>query len=155
MKATEHKTTGENMHVYEASFLITSAVSEDKIADEFAHIKAALEKAGAEFIAEEAPKFMTLAYTMERTVDSKKHKYNDGYFGWVKFELPVALISNIDDFLSKAPNIFRHLIVKTVRENTLYAAKLAADLKEEKDKADGEAVPAKEIDKSIDALVIS
>lgn len=156
MKATENKVTGEKMHIYEVSYLLTSSISEDKVADEVAGIKSGLEAAGATMIAEEFPKFIPLAYTMERVVDSKKQKYTEGYFGWFKFELPVASLATVKEFLEKRPSVFRHLIVKTVRENTLYSAKLAADLKAaDKEKAEGESVSGKEIDKSIDALVIS
>ncbi len=168
MKATEHKETGEKMHIYEVSFLIVPTVSEDKVADEFGAIRSEFEAAGATMIAEGFPTPTLLAYIMERTVDSKKQKFTDGYFGWVKFELPVASLSNIKQLLDKRQNVLRHLIIKTVRENTMYSAKLPESTLKNGEKPEGETelesgvvaaeskiVSGKEIDKSIDALVIS
>ena len=177
MKATEHKETGEKMHIYEVSYLVVPTVSEDKVTEEVSAIRGALEGAGAAIIAEEFPKSRTLAYTMERSIESKKQKFNEGYFGWVKFESPVASILNIKQGLDKRANILRHLIIKTVQENTLYSSKLLGAHMKNGDKPEGElqSAPlvqpsqpaghgdskaeneissAKEIDKSIDALVI-
>ncbi|MEK7390566.1 MAG: 30S ribosomal protein S6 [Patescibacteria group bacterium] len=162
MKATEHKETGEKMHIYEVSYLVVPTVSEDKVTGEVSAIRGALEGAGAVIIAEEFPKTRTLAYTMERSIESKKQKFNEGYFGWIKFELSVASISNIKQKIDKMPNILRHLIIKTVRENALYSSKSAGVHSKNGDKPEGETrgeiiseVAGKEIDKSIDALVIN
>ncbi len=163
MKTTEHKETGAAMHVYEVGYLIVPTVSEDKVADEVSAIHTMLEGAHASIIAEEFPKAMPLAYTMERTHETKKQKFNEAYFGWVKFEMPVASINDIDQSLVKRSNILRHLITKTVRENTVYSTRLAEELAEKAgeaaDAAAGETPSEevgakKEMDKSIDALVI-
>jgi hypothetical protein len=117
-------------------------------------------------IAEEFPQFMPLAYNMDHTMDSKKHSFKEAYFGWVKFEVPVAAIANVKTSLEKTPSIIRHLIIKTVRENTMYSPKVSGVAGKTTDKAEGEVADAtvaegeskasgNEIDKSIDALVIS
>jgi len=150
------------MHVYEASFLIVPSVSEDKVGDEFSAIRSGFEATGASVIAEGFPQILDLAYTMERIVDTKKQKFNTAYFGWIKFDLPVASISNIKDMLDKNKNVLRHLIIKTVRENTMYTPDLpetsAAELSSDEvpaTEAEKSEKAGKEIDKTIDALVIS
>lgn len=175
MKSAEHKETGEKIHIYEVSYLVVPVVSEDKVTEEVSAIRNALEGAGATIIAEEFPKMRTLAYSMERSSESKKQKFNEGYFGWIKFELPAVSISNIKQKLDNMPNILRHLIIKTVRENTVYLGKSTGTHSKNGDKPEGEPLPVpsedsqaadkkegkissevsgKEIDKSIDALVI-
>lgn len=180
MKSAEHKETGEKIHIYEVSYLVVPVVSEDKVTEEVSAIRNALEGAGAAIIAEEFPKIRTLAYSMERSIESKKQKFSEGYFGWIKFELPAVSISNIKQKLDNMPNILRHLIIKTVRENTVYLGKSTGAHSKNGDKPEGEPQPVqsenpqtadktadkkegkiisevsgKEIDKSIDALVIN
>ncbi len=155
------------MDIYEVSYLLVPSVTEEKVADEVATIRGIIEAAGASIIAEEFPQFMPLAYSMDHTMDSKKHTFKEAYFGWVKFELPVASITNIKQSLEKTPSIIRHLIIKTVRENTMYSPKVAGVAGKTGEKSEGDVADAtvaegelkvasgNEIDKSIDALVIS
>lgn len=150
------------MDIYEVSYLIVPSITEEKVENEVKTIHGIIDAAGASVISEEFPQFMPLAYEMDQTLDTKKHTYKEGYFGWVKFELPVAAIANVKTSLEKTPSILRHLIIKTVRENTRYSPKVAgaavADIAPEV-AADAEKTEKKatgtEIDKSIDALVIS
>jgi ribosomal protein S6 len=171
MKATENKETGDKMHVYEIGYLIMPTVSEEQISAEVASLHDILTSAKAEVIAEGFPNLIQLAYTMVRSIDSKNRKFKEGYFGWIKFELPVAEIANIKTAFDKHPNVLRHLIIKTVRENTMYSTRVAELEGKDADVAETDSVdvseikvddPAvedgadsqKEIDKSIDALVI-
>lgn len=172
MKATEHKETGEKMHVYEVGYLVVPSLAENKLAEEVSAIRGLIEAAQGEIIAEDFPKLRPLAYTMERATETKKQKFTEGYFGWIKFELPVSAIKNITQDFDKRSSIIRHLIIKTVRENTLYTTKLAGAAAKDSEtgkvldgasaetpatvvEADGKAASRKEIDKTIDALVIS
>lgn len=161
MKATEHKETGEKMHIYEVSYLIAPTISEEKVGDEVASIRGILEKSGASIIADGSPEFMGLAYTVERSIESKRQKYNEAYFGWMKFELPVANIANIKSELDKNQSILRHLIIKTVRENTLFSNKITEaegdsateSGSEGSESSEKKASAKEEMDRSIDALV--
>ncbi|HLP44067.1 MAG TPA: 30S ribosomal protein S6 [Candidatus Nanoarchaeia archaeon] len=134
MKATENKTTGEKMHVYEVGYLIMPTVAEDNLTQEVSWLNDMITSHKGEIISEEFPKLRSLVYTMEKVLESKHQKINEAYFGWVKFELPVAAIKPITQALDTRPTILRHLVIKTVRENTLYGSKLAAEAR----KAEGE-----------------
>lgn len=138
MKATENKTTGEKMHVYEVGYLIMPTVAEDNLTQEVSWLNDMITSNKGEIISEEFPKLRTLVYTMEKVLESKHQKINEAYFGWVKFELPVAAIKPITEALDTRPSILRHLVIKTVRENTLYSSKLAAEAR----KAEGEEAAA-------------
>src|SRR3989338_8891677 len=87
--------------VYELGFHIIPSVEKNNIADEISSIRSAIEKLGGIFVAEEFPKLITLAYTMTKDIDGKRYKFNNAYFGWLKFE------------------IGKDKIIKTVRESTL------------------------------------
>lgn len=157
MKATEHKVTGERMQLYEIGYLIVPSIAEDKVADEVSSIHSHIEKNGGTIIAHDFPKLMDLSYSMSQVIESKKQNYDSAYFGWVKFEMPVSGFSTVESELKKSKSILRHLSMKTVRENTIFKDPSALSAKGEQTDSPEEkkANPEDEIDKSIDALVIS
>lgn len=167
MEITERKKTmetGEKSNIYEVGYLVAPNVSEGEIAGEVSFIRELLKSAGALLITEEVPKLRPLAYVMEKPSESKKQKFSEGYFGWIKFESPAVSISNIKQGLDKRQSIIRHLIIKTVRENTMYSSRLVGPQVKGDDKlpeespakthVENKAVAEKGIDQSIDALVI-
>ncbi len=152
MKASQNKNTGEKMDVYEVGYLLMPTVAEDSLSAEVSWLHDIIGAHKGEIISEEFPKMRSLTYTMEKVLESKHQKFNDAYFGWIKFELPVAAIKSITQEIEKHSTMLRHLVIKTVRENTLYGTKLAEAKKAEEEAATEEkATPAKEID----ALVIN
>lgn len=166
MKATEHKETGEKMQVYEVGYLIVPSIPEEKVADEVSIIHSQIEKNGGEIIAEDFPKLRDLTYSMLQVVESKRSNYDSAYFGWVKFEIPVSAIATIEAQLKQTKSVLRHLIMKTVRENTMFSErvpnveKMSADLSPEEVVSkpvveEKKVVIEEDIDKSIDALVIN
>ncbi|MFA6446280.1 MAG: 30S ribosomal protein S6 [Candidatus Paceibacterota bacterium] len=150
--------TNENVQVYEVGYHIIPTIAEENLASEVAAIKTMLEKQGAQFIAEEAPKSMTLAYTIERYFGAIKKKFHTAYFGWVKFEVSPSAMPAIKKALDSNESILRYLLIKTIRENTMYSDKLVAkEAKAKKDKIVEEktTMTVEEMDKTIDALVTS
>jgi ribosomal protein S6 len=151
----------ELMQVYELGFHIVPTIAEEKVANVFGDIKSLLEKNGAVFISEEYPKMRPLAYTMFKNEAGKNEKFNFAYFGWVKFDLGKEEIAEVKEKLEKNKEILRFLIIKTVRENTLYGQKLARK-EGEKVEAIKDGVLAEEIvmasdeeiDKTIEGLVV-
>ncbi len=151
---------GKRLKVYEIGYLLLPTIPEEHLEAEVAKIKAVVESHEGALIAEDFPKLKTLAYTMRKVIGAQNPKFDKGYFGWVKFESPQSLIPAIQIELDKNPSILRHMVVNTVRENTMYTQKPAfraaapgagvGDLKpEEKAKMNEE-----EIDKTIENLVV-
>ena len=157
----------DRSQVYEIGYLLVSSVPEEKVVSETASLKEALSKKGAEFIGEEAPELRTLAYTMVKKVGTVNRRFDQGYFGWFKFELSVKEIEGIKKAFEENPNMLRVLVMTTVRENTYLGKKspTASVIKAEEavspeaaPEAAKDAVPAtpatiEEMDKSIDAMV--
>ncbi|PIT96877.1 hypothetical protein COT82_00745 [Candidatus Campbellbacteria bacterium CG10_big_fil_rev_8_21_14_0_10_35_52] len=105
--------------VYELGFHIIPSVEENNIAGEINSIKSAIEKLGGIFVAEGFPKLITLAYTMTKDIDGKRYKFDNAYFGWIKFEIGKDNIIKVQELIDSNNNILRFLIIKTVRESTL------------------------------------
>jgi ribosomal protein S6 len=151
----------ELMQVYELGFHIVPTIAEEKVANVFGDIKSLLEKNGAIFISEEYPKMRPLAYTMLKNEAGKNEKFNFAYFGWVKFDLGKEEIALVKEKLEKNKEILRFLIIKTVRENTLYGHKIPRKENEKPEVPVVGVIPEEvvmaseeEIDKTIEELVV-
>ncbi|HEY4516051.1 MAG TPA: 30S ribosomal protein S6 [Candidatus Paceibacterota bacterium] len=160
MKDTEAK-----REVYEVSFHCLPTAEEVGAVEVATKIKSAITERGGEVISQGEVEPMTLSYEMVKKIDSKNHTFSKSYFGWVKFELDTNLLQEIKSLIESLPEILRYLLVKTVRENTMpypkapLARREVPEIKEEVLSAPIEVekkeISEEEIDKSIDALVVS
>lgn len=146
--------------VYEVSALFVPELSSEELSQGVESLKNKLTYLESEIISEGAPVHIKLAYTAEKHINNKIRRADYAHFYWVKFATDPANIKNVESFLKldMADKIIRHLLVKTVRENTVLtelteASKadlkneelieevLASDLKAETDaeKADADA----------------
>lgn len=149
--------------IYEVGFHIVSSVAEELVPAEVEKIKSYLAKEKAIIIGEEAPKLRPLAYSIKKAFEGTYKVFDKAYFGFIKFELPEeGDITNIDAAMKKNSLILRHLVIKTVRENTMYSPKITVfsdkeakikTFKEDKAVKGEKTATIEEIDKSIDALV--
>lgn len=148
--------------VYEVGFHIVPTVGDEGVAGVVDQIRSAL--GTAEIISEQFPEKKRLAYTVERSLTGKREKYDDAYFGFIKFALERESINALEDALRSNKNVLRHLLIETVREDisaTPRRAVFTSDRLEgetiQKPKAAVEEkvaeVSEEELDKSIDALV--
>ncbi len=159
MEITED--AGERNRVYEIGFHLIPSLSEEEVSKEVVAIKKAIEDAGGVFIAEGYPKMRTLEYTIEVPITMPKSRFSHAQFGWIKFEAEPEAVSSIKKAVSGSENVIRMIIVKTVRDNTLYGYKLkqkkeAEERREEEAKKNSEnfKVSDEEIDKSIDEIIV-
>ncbi|MEI6346257.1 MAG: 30S ribosomal protein S6 [bacterium] len=153
----------ERKQVYEAGFHIIPTVSEDIVAEKTAAIRSLIESNGGTIISEEFPKSRALAYTLVKPSAGVNKRYHSAYFGWFKFEAPSEAAGAVKKGLDNADYILRHLIVKTVRENTMSNLTKILGQSEEgaettKKPAEAAAVvapalSAEEINKSIEKMV--
>ncbi len=112
-------THADNMSVYEIGYLIVSSIPEEKIPVEVEAITKIINASKASIIAEEAPHLIKLAYEMrKKNVGGSYEKYNESYFGWIKFEVGSDSIEDIKKAVETLPSVLRMLLTSTVRENT-------------------------------------
>ncbi len=146
--------------VFEVGFHLVPTVPEDGVAAAVEKIHGLLKD--AEIISEQFPTRMTLAYQVERSVQGKREKYTESYFGFIKFATERDAIPAFQEALRAMPQVLRYLVVHTVREdvvNPRRAVFTSSRLEGEviqKPQAEAEVkaeVSEEELDKSIDALV--
>lgn len=141
----------DNKKLYEIGYLLVPQVAEEKIPEEVAVLKSAIETGGGNIVAEGEPKLRKLAYEVVKRVagSGRNSKYEDAYFGWMKFETTGKGARDINIAVKKLNNIMRFIIIKTVIEEK--PIRFGAPRREER----GEKVKIsdKEIDEKIDVLL--
>lgn len=151
----------EENRVYELGYLLVSTLTEESVPAEYGNLKELIGSLGGEIIADEMPRMTTLAYTMIKVSKNQRIKFDNAYFGWIKFTLGAEKVEELKNKLSLNENLIRFLILKTVRENTIASKKFSyKELGRKKtlhQKRDISSEPVEinkeEIDKEIDALV--
>lgn len=117
---TESNETMVDSRIYEVSFIFDNKLSEDMALEKSNALKQSIATLGGSFVSEEAPYMRELAYEMIRVVNNVNVRFNEGYFGWIKFEITPAKIKDLEKVLKFDEEVVRFLVVSTVRENTVY-----------------------------------
>jgi ribosomal protein S6 len=107
------------MRVYELGFLLVPSTAETEVPSLVDTLKASITEAGGTVHSTGTPEFIDLAYTIEKNVASKKMKWSQGYFGWVKFEANPEAMETIKKALDANTNVIRYLLVKTTLDNSI------------------------------------
>lgn len=147
--------------VYEIGYLLIPTISEEELTVAYTELKNTIIDEGASIIIDDMPKMIDLSYMMSKVIQNVKSKFNNAYFGWIKFEINKKDILNIKKKFSLNPLILRFLVLKTVRENTIASKKFShkdvyrrkTPLYKKEEEIPGAEINKEEIDKEIDALV--
>jgi ribosomal protein S6 len=150
------------LQVYELGYHIVSTVAEENLSKEAEALKAIVLKDGGSLVSEGEPKLINLAYSMTKSVADAKKKFNTAYFGWIKFETKSELMPSIKKAVDANPHVLRYLLIKTVRENTMFTPKLnirtaekeAPKAKKSIKTEEKKASSVEDLDKTIDELVL-
>ena len=102
-------------------------------------------------------------YEIEGNEGNKKHLFDRGYFGWLKFESSSETADALRAALEKHASIFRSMVFRTVREETRARLK-APQLREVKRTDTAKAAPRKaeeaapvseaDLDKALETLTL-
>ena len=154
--------------IYELGYILLPSITEDRALIEEKVLADIFTQNGGGMISGEHPILIDLAYPMLKVVHAHREKCNQGYFGWMKFEIETENITEVKKTLDLSETILRYLLVKTVRENTLLKGKMDFGRKDEKMKKFIEEdevevtvpeipveIDQEKLDKSIDDLVIA
>lgn len=117
---TENNETTVDSRVYEISFIFDNKLDEGTALEKANALKQSIATLGGSFISEEAPYMRELAYEMTRVVNNVNVRFNEGYFGWIKFELDAEKVKEFEKAIKLDEEVVRYLVVKTVRDNTVY-----------------------------------
>lgn len=154
----------QESRVYELGFLLLPTLEGPGVSDEVAVFRDLIIEKQGMIIAEGEAKERPLAYQMSKTIDNKKTKFNNAYFGWIKFGTTPQMALEIKKALDANKNILRFLIIKTVRDEAFaerrtapkkkLSAKTNTETRGVKKETEQSLSPA-ELDKTIDAMVIN
>ncbi len=117
---TEINETTVDSRVYEISFIFDNKLDESAALEKSNALKQSIATLGGSFISEETPYMRELAYEMIRVVNNVNVRFNEGYFGWIKFEMDGAKVKDFEKAIKLDEEVVRYLVVKTVRDNTVY-----------------------------------
>jgi len=149
--------------VYELGYHIVSTVAEENLPKEVETLKAIVLKDGGSLVSEGEPKLINLAYSMTKSVADTKKKFDTAYFGWIKFETKSELMPSIKKAVDANEHVLRYLLIKTVRENTMFTPKLtvrtaeateAPKVKKSIKTEEKKATSVEDLDKTIDELIV-
>ncbi len=105
--------------VYELGYLLVPTISEEEVPAAFGNLKDLVISLGGAPVSEEMPKLIPLSYMMTKVVSNVRHKFDTGYFGWIKFTMATEAVLELKKKLDLDSNLIRFLILKTVKENTI------------------------------------
>ena len=117
---TENNETIVDSRVYEISFIFDNKLEESAALEKSNALKQSIATLGGSFISEEAPYMRELAYEMIRVVNNVNVRFNEAYFGWIKFEMDADKVKDFEKAIKLDEEVVRYLVVKTVRDNTVY-----------------------------------
>ncbi len=145
--------------IYELGYLLVPTLGEEEAPSVYGNMKELISNLGGQFIMDDMPKLIPLAYTMDKTIQNVRHKFDMAHFGWIKFEMNPESVLELKKKLDLDTNVIRFLITKTVRENTIAGKRFGERTftkRKTTTRKEGEAeveIDEKEIDKEIDAMV--
>ena len=166
--------------IYELGYHLVPTLPLEQIPKASGAVRGMIERISEDIIAEELPVFIDLAYQVVKTINHKNKRFDDAYFGFIKFEASPEDIAKLENELKKDENVLRYLVVKAFRENTFVSKKFPSSNPRNRDeavvsevvetlpvievskpevtnKAEDTTVPVssdEELDKAIDKLVI-
>lgn len=106
--------------VYEVSYFFDNKIEESAALTKAAALKQSIATLGGSFVSEEAPYMREMAYEMIRVVNNVNIRFNEGYFGWIKFDLSAEKVKEFEKGIKADEEVVRYLIVRTVAENTVF-----------------------------------
>jgi len=102
--------------IYEIGYLLTPILPQDSLAEQVVQaIKSPIDKCGGAITSEMDPSMIRLAYTMKKTVANKKERYNEAYFGALRFKLLPEKALILKEILDKNDKIVRFMIVSIAK----------------------------------------
>lgn len=109
----------EDNRTYELGYILVPTIPEVEVAEKVTALKAAIEAVQGSVASEGAPEFIDLAYQIEKNIKSKKMKWNQGYFGWMKFTAAPETLESLKKTLDANLELMRYMLIKTSAENVV------------------------------------
>lgn len=125
MSETEIQNHDEDIKLYELGFNLVSSIAESELDKEFISLKDIITKHNGSIVSESSPTLINLAYTMIKNIDSKRVRYDQAYFGWVKFNAFPDVIEGLKDDIEYLPSVLRFMILNASEEGNISSQTVA------------------------------
>lgn len=122
--------------LYELGFILVPTTPESEVPKKTEALKSLILGVEGAISSEGNPEYIDLAYSMEKTVGSKKSIYSQGYFGWIKFETNPENLETLKKSLDSEADLIRYLLIKTDAGNTISFKKPKIEAKRDAGLAD-------------------
>ncbi len=119
--------------IYELGYHLVPTLPVEQIPKASGAVRGMIERISEDIIAEELPVFIDLAYQVVKTINHKNKRFDDAYFGFVKFAGFPEDIAKLEDELKKDENVLRYLVIKATRENTFVSKKFPSSNSKNRD----------------------
>lgn len=139
----------QETQVYEAAFHIDANLSDTEVKKTFDSVREAIASNGGTAFAESAPRRMDLAYTISHISEGSRRDHVSSHFAWVAYEGTTENQEAIDEALKSNAAIIRYLVLKTTKEEALYAQDRAAEKLVASEKTD-DTVSEDELDEALE-----
>lgn len=105
--------------VYEISYILVPTMSEDGATAKAEAMKKSIASFEGSFISEETPYVRDLAYIMLRVIKNANHRFDTGYFGWIKFDMDGESLQKFEKAVKLDEDVIRFMIVKADRDTNI------------------------------------
>ena len=122
----------DGVKLYELGFNLVSSIAEGDLDTEFKNLKDIITKQGGVISSESKPELINLAYTISKMIDSRRSKYSQAYFGWVRFTIESSKLEDLKKEVELFPNMLRFLLITTKEEGGISASEVAKMINGEK-----------------------
>lgn len=109
----------EANRTYELGYILVPTVPEAELVAQVTELKNAIAAVDGSVTSEGEAEFIDLAYQIEKNVKSKKMKWNQGYFGWIKFTAAPEAQEALKKALDGNLELMRYMLIKTDVENNV------------------------------------
>lgn len=121
----------EENRTYELGYILVPTVPEAEVVAKVTDLKNAIVAVAGTVSSEGEAEFIDLAYQIEKNVKSKKMKWNQGYFGWIKFTTAPDTLEALKKALDGNLDLMRYMLIKTDAENNVVFKKPKVEAKRE------------------------
>lgn len=172
MENTEQDNNLENIEdteskIYEIGYLLVPFISTEQVSEVVNNsLKSIIVTLGGSVTSEMDPSMIKLAYQMTKIINNKHNKFNDAYFGALRFKILPGKMPEFKELLAKNENILRHLVISLPKgsenisipkrpqssryeDKTFEIERIAPEKEEEKGEMTEEAM-----DKEIESLLV-
>lgn len=120
--------------IYEIGYLLAPFIAQDNLAEAVSKsIKSQIDAVGGVVTSEMDPSMIHLAYTIRKTIANKINKFNDAYFGAIRFKVVSGQAPVLKEKLDKEESIIRYLIISMDKgSETISVPRRAYHRREEK-----------------------